>query len=443
MMVPKPSVAAKAKAGTGAMLARGMAAPLSKLGDVWRQDFQTFNRNANGLGGGVEGQRLAFLDNAASAQKPEAVLEAMANALEGPYANIHRGLYRNSAAMTAEFENARGAIADFLGAEKDGTVFVRNGTEAINLVAATWGRANLGKGDVVILSALEHHANIVPWQLLRAQAGFDIEVADIADDGSLPVANVEKIFKRHKGKVKLLALTQMSNVLGVKPDLAKLIDLAHSHKALVLVDGSQGAVHGPQNVRELGADFYACTGHKLYGPTGIGVLAASPKLLNAMPPYQGGGDMIETVTFEKTTYAKAPARFEAGTPAFVEAIGLAAALGYLKGLTWDKVQKHEQSMAAYLESRLETVPGLVRYGLAGYGHGIVSFNLKGCHPHDVATILDQTGVAVRSGHHCAMPLMKRLGVEGTVRASLGLYTVKDDIDQLVAGLGKAKAMLAK
>jgi cysteine desulfurase/selenocysteine lyase len=439
MMVARSSAAARAKSGHGATLARGMAVPVSKLGEVWRQDFQGLTRP----GAGIEGQRLAFLDNAASAQKPEAVLEAIANTLEGPYANIHRGLYRNSAVTTAEYEAARETVADFFKAPRDGVVFTRNGTEAINLVAATWGRANLGKGDVVILSALEHHANIVPWQILRDQVGFEIAVADIADDGSLLAPAVEKLFKQHKGKVKLLAVTQMSNVLGVKPDLAKLIDLAHSHKARVLVDGCQGAVHAPQDFAKLGADFYVATGHKLYGPTGIGALLADPALLNGMPPYQGGGDMIETVTFEKTSYAKAPARFEAGTPAFVEAIGLAAALTYLKGLKWDNIVKHEQSLAQYLETCLETVPGLIRYGLAGYGHGIVSFNLKGCHPHDVATILDQAGVAVRSGHHCAMPLMKRLGVEGTVRASLGLYTVKDDIDQLVAGLGKARALLAK
>lgn len=418
-------------------------APSTRLGEVWRQDFQTFHQLAMGPGGASA--PLAFLDSAASAQKPEAVMEAMAHALEGPYANIHRGLYQRSQASTTAFEEARQTVAQFLGHTADGIVFTRNSTEAINLVAHSWGHSNLKKGDVIILTALEHHANIVPWQILRDELGLTIIVADIEDDGSLPTANVEKAFKAAKGKAKLLAITQMSNVLGTQPDLKAILKLAKLQGATTLVDGSQGAVHGPQNLKQLGADFYVCTGHKLYGPTGIGVLAASPDLLNAMPPYQGGGDMIESVTFEKTTFAKAPARFEAGTPAFVEAIGLAAALNYMHKLGWAHIQKHENALATYLHTSLENVPGVIKYNQSS---PIAAFNLLGkggkmVNQQDVATILDQHNVAVRSGHLCAMPLMKRLGITGCLRASLGLYNTKDDVDQLVQGLLKARTLLGK
>ncbi|MCP5405238.1 MAG: cysteine desulfurase [Pseudomonadaceae bacterium] len=407
---------------------------VSRMGDVWRQDFQSLMRADGGAA------RLAFLDNAASAHKPEAVLEAIANALEGPYANIHRGLYRNSAEMTRRYEEARQVVAEFLGAPVGGIVFTRNATEAVNLVAASWGRANLKAGDAVLLSELEHHANIVPWQLLRDAVGIEIRVAGIDEHGALDMADVEAHLA--DGNVGLVALTQMSNVLGVQPDVAKVVKLAHLAGAKVLVDGSQGAVHGPQNMKQLGADFYVCTGHKLYGPTGIGVLASTPELLNAMPPYQGGGDMIESVTWDKTTYAPAPARFEAGTPAFVEAMGLAAAIQYVQGLGWKDIQKHESEMATYLDNALDAAM-VLRYGMAGRGHGIAAFNVPKCHPHDVATVLDQHNVAVRSGHHCAMPLMAKLGIDGCLRASIGLYTVKEDIDQLVEGLHKAAKLLRR
>lgn len=407
---------------------------VSRMGDVWRQDFQALARAD--MGGG----RLAFLDSAASAQKPEAVLEALANTLEGPYANIHRGLYKNSAAMTQQFEDARQVVADFLGAPAGGIVFTRNSTEAINLVASSWGAANLKAGDAVLLTELEHHANIVPWQLLRERVGIDIRVATVDEHGALEIASVERHLA--DGNVGLVALTQMSNVLGVQPDVARVVTLAHAAGAKVLVDGSQGAVHSPQNLKQLGADFYVCTGHKLYGPTGIGVLASTPELLNSMPPYQGGGDMIESVSFERTTYAKAPARFEAGTPAFVEAVALAAALEYVQGLGWKDIQKHEGEMATYLDNALDAAM-VLRYGMAGRGHGIAAFNVPGCHPHDVATLLDQHSVAVRSGHHCAMPLMAKLGIDGCLRASIGLYTVKEDIDQLVEGLHKAAKLLRR
>lgn len=387
-------------------------------------------------------QRLAFLDSAASAQKPECLLESIGAAMEGPYANIHRGLYFNSAQSTEAYERARAVVAAFLGAKPAGVVFTRNATEAVNLVAATWGRSQLKAGDAVLLTELEHHANIVPWQMLRDEKGIEIRVAKLNDAHEITLEEIAKHLA--DGKVKLLAITQMSNVLGTRPPLDKIIPAAHAAGAKVLVDGSQGAVHmGPQNIEKLGADFYVLSAHKLYGPTGLGVLAASPEMLNSLPPYMGGGDMIESVSFARTTYAEAPARFEAGTPAFIQAIGFAAVLKQLSSWGWNNIAKHEKSMADELENALAEVDGMVRYGPAA--SGIFSFNLSGLHHHDVATVLNQCGVAVRSGHHCAMPLMDVLGKGtqgfGTVRASVALYTTPDDIAQLVEALAKAKKIL--
>lgn len=423
----------------GAMAIKSMQAPsklVSRLGEVWRQDFMVFRDD----GASPDAQRFAFLDSAASAQKPECVLEAMAASLEGPYANIHRGLYKHSAEMTARYEDARGIVARFLGASKEGTIFTRNSTEGINLVTSSWGRANLKAGDAVLLTALEHHANIVPWQMLRDALGIEIRVAKIGDDGALDMDDVAA--KLADGNVGMVAFSGMSNVLGVRPDVAKVVALARKAGAKILLDASQLAVHGPVDFAALDVDFMVVTGHKLYGPTGIGVLVGKPEILNEMPPYMGGGDMIETVAWEGSTYAASPARFEAGTPAFVEAIGLASSLQYLAKLGWKDIQKHEASMAAYLDAALDDAM-VLRYGLAGRGHGIAAFNVPKCHPSDVATILDQQNVAVRSGHHCAMPLMARLGMDGCVRASIGLYTVKEDVDQLVAGISKASKMLRK
>ncbi|MFZ2587943.1 MAG: aminotransferase class V-fold PLP-dependent enzyme [Alphaproteobacteria bacterium] len=422
--------------GTTSMAVKAPSKLLSRLGEVWRQDFTVFRNDDDH----PSGQRLAFLDSAASAQKPECVLEAMAATLEGPYANIHRGLYTNSATTTTRFEAARATIATFVNAPVDGTIFTRNSTEGINLVAQTWGRTHLNNGKAVLLTQLEHHANIVPWQLLQAELGFEIRVADIHDDGNLNMADVAAKLK--DGKVAMVAFTAMSNVLGVRTDTPALIAVARKAGAAVLVDASQAVVHGPVDFTALDADFMVFTGHKLYGPTGIGVLVGKSEILNTLPPYQGGGDMIETVSFKGTTYAPSPARFEAGTPAFVEAIALAAALEYVTKLGWKDIQKHEASMAAYLDTALDDAM-VLRYGMAGRGNGIAAFNLPKCHPHDVATVLDQHNVAVRSGHHCAMPLMARLGLDGCLRASIGLYTVKDDIDQLVAGLHKAAKLLRK
>lgn len=401
----------------------------------WAGDFPALQRT-------VHGRRLAFLDSGASAQKPQVVLDTLTEVLGGAYANIHRGLYFNSAETTSRFEAARERIARFLNADPAGLVLTRGSTESINLVAQSWGRDFLQAGDVVLVSALEHHANIVPWQLLREELGIDLRVVPMAPDGAVTVEAFRDALSQLGDRVKLVALTQMSNVLGVRLPLAEIIPLAHAAGALVLVDGSQGMVHAPQDLAALGADFYAATGHKLYGPTGVGVLWARPEILADMPPWQGGGDMIESVAWDRTTYASGVARFEAGTPPIAEVIGLAAAMDYVDGIGWAAIAAHEHAVAAYLEERLAGVERLQRYGMAGAGNGIASFNLAGCHPHDVATLLDQQGVAVRSGHHCAMPLHADLGVPGTVRASIGLYTGAKDIDQLVAGLAKARAMLA-
>ncbi|HEX2859756.1 MAG TPA: SufS family cysteine desulfurase [Alphaproteobacteria bacterium] len=399
----------------------------------WKADFPALAR-------AVRGQPLAFLDTGASAQKPQVVLDTMAEVLGGAYANIHRGLYYNSQLTTAAYEDARGTVARFVNADPHGTIFVRNATEAINLVAATWGRQNLTAKSTVLLTELEHHANIVPWQLLQEQIGFTIIVAPVNDAGEVTPEAIDKLLSEHD--VSICCITQKSNVLGTRTQLSQIIPALKNAGAMVLVDGAQAVVHGPVNLKTLGADFYVFSGHKLYGPTGVGVLCAAPELLNSLPPYMGGGDMIETVSFSKTTYARSPARFEAGTPAIAEAIGLAAACDYLSAIGWEKIVAHEHALAEQLDSALAGIKGLQRYGSAGLGNGIASFNLTGCQASDVATILDQHGVAVRSGHHCAMPLHARLGTAASVRASLGLYNDSTDIAQLVEGLHKAQKLLS-
>jgi cysteine desulfurase/selenocysteine lyase len=397
----------------------------------WKADFPALARP-------VRGQRLAFLDSGASAQKPQVVLDTMREVLGGAYANIHRGLYYNSALTTAAYEDARGTIARMVNADPNGTVFTRNATEAINLVAQTWGRQNLTSDSTVLLTELEHHANIVPWQILRDEIGFNIIVAPLDANNEITVESIKKLLS--KNKITLCAISQMSNVTGQRLPLSDIIPLLKEHGATVLVDGAQGVVHGPVNVKTLGSDFYVFSGHKLYGPTGIGVLCALPDLLNGMPPYNGGGDMIETVSFEKTTYAQSPARFEAGTPAIAEAIGLAAACDYVQNIGWEAIMAHEHELAKQLAETLRGINGLTLYG--DPASGIASFNLDGCQASDVATILDQCGVAVRSGHHCAMPLHEKLGVKASVRASLALYNDSADIEQLAAGLTKAKKLLS-
>ena len=390
-----------------------------------RADFPILSRT-------VHGKPLTFLDSGASAQKPRAVIDAMARLYEAEYANIHRGVYELSARATEAYEGARVRVQRFVNARSASEiVFTKGTTEAINLVAASWGGAFLEEGDEVVLSVLEHHANIVPWQLLRERTGVVLKVVPIAEDGAFPLDAYEALVGP---RTRLVALTHVSNVLGTVVPVAEVVRIAHAKGALVLIDGAQGIVHQPVDVQALDVDFYCFSGHKLYGPSGIGVLYGRQALLAAMPPYQGGGDMIEHVTFARTTFAPPPARFEAGTPPIAGTVGLHAAIDYLAALDPAAVAAHEHDLLAYATERLGAFNSVRLYGTAPGKAAIVSFTMDGVHPHDVGTILDRAGVAVRVGHHCAQPLMDFLGIAGTVRASFGLYNTRDDIDRLVGGL---------
>ncbi|MGB4106829.1 MAG: cysteine desulfurase [Alphaproteobacteria bacterium] len=402
--------------------------------EKFRADFPVLKTKMNG-------QPLAFLDTAASAQKPQAVLDAMNAVYEGAYANIHRGLYRLSTDLTEKFENVRARVAAFIGATEKEIVFTRNATEGVNLVAMSWGHRNLRPGDEVILSEMEHHANIVPWQILRDHIGIVIKTVPFDSNGVLDLDAFEKLLSP---KTKLIGLVHISNALGTINLVKDIISMARAYNKdiHILVDGSQAIVHGPVNMRNLDADFYVFTGHKLYGPTGIGVLYGKYDVLNAMPPYQGGGDMIARVTFEKTTYKDAPYRFEAGTPAIAEVIGLGAAIDYVQSIGMDKIAAHENDLLGYATEQLKQIEGLTIHGTAPEKAGILSFTIKNIHPSDIGMVLDQCGVAVRAGHHCCMPLMAKLGLDSTVRASLGLYSDKNDIIQLVEGLHKVQKLFA-
>lgn len=400
----------------------------------YRNDFPVLQKTMNG-------KPVAFLDTGASAQKPRVVIDAMKAAMDTEYANIHRGLYQFSQVTTAKFEAVRSKVADFIGAasEKE-IVFTRNTTEAINLVAQSWGRKFMTAGDEVIITGMEHHANIVPWQLLRDQIGIVIKVIPVLQDGSLDLKSLENLLSP---RTKIVAFTHVSNALGTINPVETIIKSvsAYNKDIRVLVDGSQAIVHGTVNVSALGADWYVFTGHKLYGPTGIGVLYGRYELLQSMPPYQGGGDMIERVTFDKTTYKDAPARFEAGTPAIVEVLGLGAAIDYVAAIGMDNIAAREQELLSYALEELSDIDGLTLYGPTENRAGIISMSADWGHPSDIAMVLDQCGVAVRSGHHCCQPLMDRFGIDATIRASFGLYTNEADIDQLVQGIKKAKELL--
>lgn len=371
-----------------------------------------------------------YLDTAATAQKPKVVIDAVTQKLGADYATVHRGVYSRSAEMTLGFEAARRRVAQFVGGKETEIVFVRGATEAINLVAQTWGLANLKAGDRVLLSTLEHHSNIVPWQLLRERTGLEIDVCPLTDDGRIDLDAAQQILSpAHK----LVALAHVSNVLGSILDVRRAADLAHEVGAKILIDGCQAAPRIALDMAALDCDFYAFSAHKLYGPTGIGALWVRQKVLDAMPPWHGGGAMIDRVTFEKTTYAPAPQRFEAGTPAIVEAIGLAAAIDWLEGVGLDVADRHEKTLAAKLRDELRRINSVTLFG-PEESAGIVSFAIEGVHPHDLGTILDEENVAIRAGHHCAQPLMDHLGVPATARASFGLYNDEDDIAALVAGI---------
>ncbi len=386
----------------------------------------------------VHGQPVAYLDSGASSQRVLASIQAVDRYERAHHSNVHRGSHTLSAEATAAYEGARATVADHLGAnDRREVIFVRNATEAINLVARAWGDANVGAGDRIVLTEMEHHSNVVPWQQLAERVGAEIDWVPVGEDGLLDLDAYTALLERGP---KLVAVTHVSNVLGSENPIAEIARLAHQAGALVLADGAQAAPKLPLDVAELGVDFYAVTGHKLYAPTGVGALWAKLDLLREMPPFLGGGSMIRKVTKEGTTYADVPARFEAGTPAIAQAIGMASALRWLDGLGMDAVRDHEQEIADYALEQLTAVPGLRVFGPPRGPErlGPVSFELEGVHAHDVSEILDRHGVAVRAGHHCAQPLMDRLGVAATARASFGVYTTRGEIDRLVEGLDDAR-----
>ncbi len=386
----------------------------------------------------ADGSPWHYLDTAASAQKPRQVIDAMARALGKDYATVHRGVYTRSAEMTLGYEAARRRVAGFIGGREGEIVFVRGATEAINLVAASWGGANLREGDRIMLSTLEHHSNIVPWQMIAGKTGAAIDVCPLTEDGRIDLDWLEaNITPRHK----LVALAHVSNVLGSVLDARRAAVIAHSVGAKLLLDGCQAAPRMALDMAALGCDFYAFSGHKLYGPTGIGVLWAREDLLAEMPPYQGGGAMIERVTFARTTYAPAPQRFEAGTPMITEAIALHAAIDYVGALGPDNLFAHESGLAATLRDELRNLNSVRLFG-PDESAGIVSFALEGVHPHDLGTILDEEYVAIRAGHHCAQPLMDALGVPATARASFGLYSDESDIAALLRGIERTLRIFA-
>ena len=375
-----------------------------------------------------------YLDSAATAQKPQAVIDAITRAYGHDYATVHRGVYERSAAMTASFEAARAATASLIGGEEHEVVFTRGATEAINLVAQSWGLANLKAGDRILLSQLEHHSNIVPWQLLAERIGAQIDVCPLDEDGRIDLSAAKEILtEQHK----LVAFAHVSNVLGSILDARRAAELAHKVGAKILLDGCQAAPRLPVDVASIGADFYVFSAHKIYGPTGIGALWARKEILEAMPPWHGGGAMIDRVTFEKTTYLPAPSRFEAGTPHVVGAIGFKAAIDWTRGIGLDALHAHESALVAECRGALRDVPGITIFGPEDSA-GIVSFALDGVHPHDIGTILDDSGVAVRAGHHCAQPLMDVLGVPATARASFAAHSDASDIDALIEGLHKVR-----
>ncbi len=383
----------------------------------------------------IHGNPLVYLDNAATTQKPLAVIEALDTYYRKQNANIHRGVHFLSEQATQIYEGVRIKVQKFLNAaDSKEIIFTRGTTEGINLVAQTWGKANLKAGDEVLITGMEHHSNIVPWQMICDEKGATLKVIPITDEGDLDLTHLSELLNP---KTKLLALTHVSNALGTVNPVANLIRLAHEKGAKVLVDGAQAVSHLAVDVRALDCDFYVFSAHKLYGPTGIGVLYGKYGLLDAMPPYQGGGDMIASVTFEKTLYKKPPHKFEAGTPAIAEVIGLGAALDYVTGVGLSAIAAHENALLAYGTKVLEQIPGLKLIGTSAHKTGVLSFTLGDIHPHDLGTILDQEGVAIRAGHHCAQPVMDRYGIAATARASLALYNTTQDLDALVKGLNKA------
>lgn len=388
----------------------------------------------------VHGRPLVYLDNAATSQKPDAVIEAMADYYRYINANIHRGVHLLSERATEAYETARSKVQHFLHAgETHEIVFVRGTTEAINLVAQTYGRQYVERGDDVLITAMEHHSNIVPWQLLCEEKGARLRVAPINEHGELRIEEFEQLLAP---RTRIVSVSHVSNALGSINPVKEIVRMARSRNILVLVDGAQAVPHLPVDVQDIGCDFYTFSGHKVYGPTGIGVLYGKAEILEAMPPYQGGGDMITAVTFEKTIYNKVPHKFEAGTPDIAGVIGLGAALAYVDGIGISAIGTHEHDLLAYATDKVGRIPGVRLVGTAQQKAGVLSFVMEGIHPHDIGTILDQEGIAVRTGHHCAQPVMDRFGIPATVRVSFGLYNTKDEVDALIRGIEVVREMLS-
>ncbi|RXH05453.1 MULTISPECIES: cysteine desulfurase [Bradyrhizobium] len=398
-----------------------------------RQDFPALAMQ-------VYGKKLVYLDNAASAQKPQSVLDRMTQAYTSEYANVHRGLHYLANAATEAYEGARTKVAQFVNARRtEEIIFTRNVTEAINLVASSWGEPNIKQGDEIVLSIMEHHSNIVPWHFLRERHGAVIKWAPVDDDGNFLIDEFEKLLTP---KTKLVAITQMSNALGTFVPIKEVVRLAHDRGIPVLVDGAQGAVHLPIDVQDLDCDFYAFTGHKIYGPTGIGALYAKHEHLVAMRPFNGGGEMIREVAKDWVTYGDPPHKFEAGTPPIVEAIGLGAAIDYVNSIGKERIAAHEQDLTTYAQERLREINSLRLIGTARGKGPVISFELKGAHAHDVATVIDRQGIAVRAGTHCVMPLLERFNVTATCRASFGMYNTREEVDHLAQALLKARDLFA-
>ena len=400
--------------------------PIRDVGKV-RADFPVLASQANG-------KPLVYLDNAATSQKPRQVIDALGRFYAEENANIHRGVHHLSQKATLAYEAARGKLQRFLNAaDPHEIVFVRGTTEAINLVANSFGRANLSAGDEVIVSAMEHHSNIVPWQIVCEASGAKLRVIPMTDSGELVIDEFRRMLTE---RTKLVGVVHISNSLGTINPVKEMAAIAHDAGVPVLVDGAQAAPHGPIDVRDIDADFYALSGHKMFGPTGIGVLYGKAALLESMPPYEGGGEMIRTVTFEKTTYAPLPAKFEAGTPHIAGAIGLGAAVDYIRSLSWEWIQSHEQALLEYATDAMLEIPGVRVVGTAANKASVVSFVIDGVHAHDIGTILDMEGIAIRAGHHCTQPVMDRLGLSATARASLAFYNTREEVEALVKGIQK-------
>lgn len=391
----------------------------------YKNDFPILNQM-------IHGKPLVFLDSAASSQKPQCVMDALTHYYQHDHANIHRGVYELSVRATKAYEDARHMIQKFIHAEHTHEIiFVRGTTEAINLVAQSYGRSRFKPGDEIIISEMEHHSNIVPWQLLAEQTGAILKVIPVSDSGELDLQVYETLFT---SRTKFVAVTHISNVLGTINPIEEMTRIAHAHDVPILVDGAQAVPHIPVDVKELDCDFYAFSSHKAYGPTGVGVLYGKTALLDSMPPYHGGGDMIETVQLHQSTFKKLPYKFEAGTPNIADIIAFATALRYLSRIGMEKIKKHGQDLVAYATEKLAVIPELRIIGTAKNKAGVISFVLNKVHPHDIGTVLDHEGIAVRAGHHCAMPLMERYGIPACIRASFGIYNSREDVDALVAGL---------